>query len=107
MLRTGGGRGSKSSLRLARSCNLLDDPSKSSVVLDREPDQEKGLDPSGPRMRCLLCGWSPRRRRTGVQLGSSSQPLSEVVNSCPQLWFRVLVKQFTYGKSEFRTFVTD
>jgi hypothetical protein len=30
-----------------------------SVVLDREPDQEKNLDPNGPRIRCPLCGWSP------------------------------------------------
>jgi hypothetical protein len=38
---------------------LPDDPDKSSGVLDREPDQEKSLDPSGPRIRCPLCGWSP------------------------------------------------
>jgi sodium/hydrogen exchanger family protein len=31
-----------------------------SFVLDREPDQEKSLGPSGPRIRCPLCGWSPR-----------------------------------------------
>jgi hypothetical protein len=31
-----------------------------SVVLDREPDQAKSLDPSGPRIRCPVCGWSPR-----------------------------------------------
>src|SRR5438876_10015029 len=40
---------------------LADDPAKSSVVLDRELDQEKSLDPSGPRLRCPLCGWSPRK----------------------------------------------
>ena len=34
---------------------------KSSVVLDRELDEEKSLDPSGPRIRCPLCGWSPRK----------------------------------------------
>jgi hypothetical protein len=39
-------------------CALSDDPS---VVLDREPDQEKSLDPSGPRIRCPLCDWSPRK----------------------------------------------
>jgi hypothetical protein len=38
---------------------LPDDPDKSSGVLGREPDQEKSLDPSGPRIRCPLCGWSP------------------------------------------------
>src|SRR5438477_1575418 len=39
-------------------CALLDDQS---VVLDRETDQEKSPDPSGPRIRCPLCGWSPRK----------------------------------------------
>src|SRR5438105_4940616 len=34
---------------------------KLSVVLDRELDQEKSHDPSGPRIRCPLCGWSPRK----------------------------------------------
>src|ERR1700677_2697288 len=34
---------------------------KTSFVIDREPDQEKTLDPSGPRIRCPLCGWSPCR----------------------------------------------
>jgi len=29
--------------------------------LGREPDQEKDLGPSGPRIRCPLCGWSPRK----------------------------------------------
>src|SRR5947209_19324621 len=32
-----------------------------SVVLDRELDQEKSRDPSGRRIRCPLCGWSPRK----------------------------------------------
>ena len=41
-------------------CALSDGIAKSSVVLDRELDQEKSLDPSGPRIRCPLCGWSPR-----------------------------------------------
>ncbi len=36
-------------------------PPNQSVVLDREPDQEKSLDPSGPRIRCPLCGSSPRK----------------------------------------------
>ena len=39
----------------------MDDVAKTSVVLDREPDQEKSIDPSGPRIRCPLCGWSPRK----------------------------------------------
>jgi hypothetical protein len=36
-------------------------PSHQSVVLDREPDQEKSHDPNGPHIRCPLCGWSPRK----------------------------------------------
>jgi hypothetical protein len=32
-----------------------------STVLDRELDEEKGLHPSGPRICCPLCGWSPRK----------------------------------------------
>jgi hypothetical protein len=39
---------------------------KSSVVLDREPDQEKSLDPSGPRIRCPLCDWSPASTTAGL-----------------------------------------
>ena len=35
-------------------------PSKSAVVLDRELD-EKSQGPSEPRIRCPLCGWSPRK----------------------------------------------
>ena len=33
---------------------------KSSTVLDRETEKQKRDDPSGPRIRCPLCGWSPR-----------------------------------------------
>jgi hypothetical protein len=33
----------------------------SSTVLDRELKEDKGLDPPGPRIRCPLCGWSPRK----------------------------------------------
>jgi hypothetical protein len=31
------------------------------LVLDRETDQDKSLDPEGPRIRCPECGWSPRK----------------------------------------------
>ncbi len=34
---------------------------KSSVVLDRELEQETRREPSSPRIRCPLCGWSPRK----------------------------------------------
>ena len=37
-------------------CAVRDDPS---LVVNREPDQDKALDPSGPRIRCPKCGWSP------------------------------------------------
>src|ERR1700733_9109504 len=40
-------------------CALTDD--KLAVVLDREPDQAKDLDASGPRIRCPKCGWEPRK----------------------------------------------
>src|SRR5712691_3178586 len=42
-------------------CPLSDESARLSVVLDREADQEKSLDPSRPRIRCPLCGWSPRK----------------------------------------------
>jgi hypothetical protein len=36
-------------------------PLDQSLVVDRDLEQEKNLDPSGPRIRCPLCGWSPRK----------------------------------------------
>src|SRR6266446_10432483 len=47
-------------------CALPDGSAKSSVVLDRELDQEKSLDPSGPRIRCPLCGGRPARTTAGL-----------------------------------------
>ena len=32
-----------------------------STVLDRELDEEKSREPSDPRIRCPLCGWSRRK----------------------------------------------
>jgi hypothetical protein len=40
---------------------MLKDVAKSSVVLDREVEKEKSREPSDPRIRCPLCGWSPRK----------------------------------------------
>src|SRR4029077_11697498 len=40
---------------------LPNDVAKSSVVLDREIEEEKSKGPSDPRIRCPLCGWSPRK----------------------------------------------
>ena len=42
-------------------CADSSDTSKYPAVLDREPDLEKGGEPSGPRIRCPLCSWSPRQ----------------------------------------------
>lgn len=39
-------------------CAVRDDQS---AVVDRELDHDKRLDPSGPHIRCPLCGWSPRK----------------------------------------------
>ena len=32
-----------------------------STVLDRELEEERGLDGDASRIRCPLCGWSPRK----------------------------------------------
>ena len=45
----------------ADEATLADAPAKSSVVLDRELEEEKSREPSDPRIRCPLCGWSPRK----------------------------------------------
>ena len=34
---------------------------KSTKVLNPELEQEESLGPSGPRIRCPQCGWSPRK----------------------------------------------
>jgi hypothetical protein len=34
---------------------------KPAIAIDHEVDEEKGLDPSRPRIRCPKCGWSPRK----------------------------------------------
>ena len=43
--------------------SLINEAAKS-TVLDRELEDEEGYD-SGPRIRCPLCGWSPRRKTIG------------------------------------------
>ena len=35
------------------------------LVPDREVEKEKSRKPSGPRIRCPLCGWSPERKTDG------------------------------------------
>jgi hypothetical protein len=32
-----------------------------SVLIDREIEEKKSPEPSGPRIRSPLCGWSPRK----------------------------------------------
>src|ERR1700674_257477 len=62
MLATCGGcRNSESAFRVGGASSLVSDLSKSSVVLDRELDEEKSEEPLEPRIRCPLCGWSPRK----------------------------------------------
>jgi len=51
-------------IRYSHCMKLKDGESRfatSSTVLDRETDEEKNHDTSGPRIRCPLCGWSPRK----------------------------------------------
>jgi hypothetical protein len=51
----------KEDTRARRVSNPVNEASKSSVVLDRELDADKSQSPSDPRIRCPLCGWSPRK----------------------------------------------
>lgn len=45
----------------------MSDATKSSSVVDKELEvtkkgvEEKEREPSGPRIRCPLCGWTPRK----------------------------------------------
>jgi hypothetical protein len=48
-------------IRRQESAAMLNDASKSSVVLDREVEKEKSRVPSDPRIRCRQCGWTPRK----------------------------------------------
>jgi hypothetical protein len=50
-------------------CAVKDDQS---VVLDREPAQDTSHEPSGPRIRCPLCGWSPRKDDRWDQISTGS-----------------------------------
>jgi hypothetical protein len=44
---------------------VADDATKSAAVEDdvveKDLEHEKGREPSGPRIRCPLCGWVPRK----------------------------------------------
>jgi len=39
----------------------MDTSAKSTAVLNPELEQEESVGPSGPRIRCPKCGWSPRK----------------------------------------------
>jgi hypothetical protein len=51
----------KNTAQIVGFAAMLNEVGKSSVVLDREVEKEKSREPSGPRIRCPLCGWSPRK----------------------------------------------
>jgi len=69
-----------------------------STVVDREPDLDKSHEPSGARIRCPLCGWSPPARKadslvtagmngTHSTPGASAQPASiSGLRPMPQVW---------------------
>jgi hypothetical protein len=64
-------------------CPLSDDAAKSSVVLDRETDQEKSLGPSGPRIRCPSAAGRPARTTSGLAPAGMSGILSTPGESAP------------------------
>jgi hypothetical protein len=39
----------------------VEDATKAPVEPGKEIDEEKGHEPSGPQIRCPLCGWKPRK----------------------------------------------
>ncbi len=51
----------KNTAQIVELAAMLNDVAKSSVVLDREVEKEKSRGSSGSRIRCPLCGWSPRK----------------------------------------------
>jgi hypothetical protein len=71
------------------TCSVLNDIAKSSVVLDRELDEEKSTGPSDPRIRCPLCGWSPRKEEDGVASADTNGTRS-ILEACAP-------RAYTYG----------
>jgi hypothetical protein len=59
-------------------CAFSDDPAKASVVLDREPDQDRSLDPSGPASAARSAAGRPAKKTDGlvaaVMTGTRSIP---------------------------------
>ena len=39
----------------------VEDATEAPVEPGKEIDEEKGHEPSGPQIRCPLCGWKPRK----------------------------------------------
>src|SRR4029077_4546138 len=54
-----------------------------STVQDREHDEEKSRDPSEPRIRCPLCGWSPRQEEKWVCTWGNEGHTFEPAGVCP------------------------
>jgi hypothetical protein len=91
-------------------CARPDD--KSSVVVDRELEEEKSHDPSGPRIRCPLCGWSPRKEDKWFCTCGNERNTFETGGVCgmsPMLDFdtmplmRTMVAAFGIGMLDERT----
>lgn len=51
----------RESVTTSGMCALADHSVNSSGVLDPQAEEERSLGPSGPHIRCPLCGWSPRK----------------------------------------------
>src|SRR6266704_1536901 len=63
----------------------LSDSAKSFLVLDRDLDQDKSVNPSGPRIRCPLCGWSPRKEDCWACDFGSEGNTFDAGGVCPRL----------------------
>jgi hypothetical protein len=72
-------------------------PHYHSAVVEPALDQGKGLDSSGPRIRCPLCGWSPGKHdlwscdrghqwTTFDRQGVPRLPPPVGFDSVPQVW---------------------
>lgn len=54
------------------------------IAPDRELEEGKTHDPSGPRIRCPLCGWSPRKEDNGsVRAAGHGTPLTREASAQP------------------------
>jgi hypothetical protein len=60
-------------------CAVKDDQS---VVVDREPDQDKSHDLSGPRIRCPVCGWTPGKGWTSGLVAAAMSGIRSTREEC-------------------------